>query len=39
MEQATEALESGDYVQARKYAVSAQQYAIKARQQALSRQK
>ena len=39
MDQATEALETGDYSQAREYAVSAQQYAIKARQQAISRQK
>lgn len=39
MEQATEALESGDYALARKYAVSAQQYAVKARQQAFSNQK
>ena len=39
MEQATEALESGDYELAKEYAVSAQQYAIKARQQAISNQK
>jgi len=39
MDQATEALEAGDYNLAKEYAVSAQQYAIKARQQAISRQK
>lgn len=39
MEQATDALESGNYTLAKEYAVSAQQYAVKARQQALSRQK
>ena len=38
MEQATEALESGNYTQAKEFAVSAQQYAVKARQQAISRQ-
>ena len=39
MEQATAALESGDYILAKEHAVSAQQSAIKARQQAISRQK
>ena len=39
MDQATGALESGDYILAKEYADSAQQYAIKARQQAISRQK
>lgn len=39
MDQATAALESGDYLLAKEYAVSAQQYAIKARQQSISRQK
>jgi phage shock protein A len=39
MEQATDALESGNYTLAREYAVSAQQYAVKARQQAISKQK
>jgi len=39
MDQATSALELGDYILAKEYAVSAQQYAIKARQQAISRQK
>lgn len=39
MEQATDALESGDYELAKEYAVSAQQYAVKARQKAISNQK
>lgn len=36
MKLASEALDSGDYLSAREYAVSAQQQAIKARQKALS---
>jgi len=39
MEQATGALESGDYHSAREYAVAAQQQAIKARQSAVAQQK
>ena len=39
MQQATGALESGDYRSARDYAVAAQQQAIKARQLAVSQQK
>lgn len=39
MQQATAALESGDYARAREYAVAAQQQAIKARQLAVSQQK
>ncbi len=35
---ASEAMESGDYLSARDYAVEAQQHAIKARQQAVSKQ-
>ena len=38
MRQASEAMESGDYLTARDYAVEAQQHAIKARQQAVSKQ-
>jgi len=38
MSQATAALESGDYVAAKDYAVAAQKQAIKARQQAISKQ-
>lgn len=38
MVQATNALESGDYLAARDLAVAAQQQAIKARQQAISKQ-
>jgi len=36
LEQATSALEAGDYLAARDFAISAQQHAIKARQQAIS---
>ena len=36
LEQATNALDSGDYLSAREYAITAQQQAIKARQQALA---
>jgi len=36
---ATEALDSGDYLNARELAITAQQQAIKARQKSLSRQK
>ncbi len=39
MAQASAALETGDYILAKEYAVSAQHYAIKARQQAISRRK
>lgn len=35
LEQATNALDAGDYLSAREYAITAQQQAIKARQQAL----
>ena len=38
MSQATSALESGDYIAAKDFAVAAQQQAIKARQQAISKQ-
>lgn len=38
MSQATAALESGDYLAAKDYAVAAQKQAIKARQQAISKQ-
>lgn len=38
MDQATGALEQGDYVSARQFAVAAQQRAIKARQFAISQQ-
>lgn len=36
LQQATTALDAGDYPSAREYAISAQQQAIKARQQALA---
>lgn len=39
MKAASEALDSGDYYNARELAIAAQQQAIKARQQSLSRQK
>lgn len=39
IEQASEAMEAGDYLTARSYAVEAQQNAIKARQIAISKQK
>lgn len=39
LEQATEALQAGDYLAARDFAIAAQQQAIKARQQALSTKK
>lgn len=38
MSEATSALESGDYIAAKDFAVAAQQHAIKARQQAISKQ-
>ena len=39
LEQATTALDAGDYLSAREYAIAAQQQAIKARQQALANKK
>jgi hypothetical protein len=36
LEQATTALDSGDYISAKEFAIAAQQQAIKARQQALA---
>jgi len=39
MKHASEAMESGDYLSARDYAIEAQQHAIKARHQAVSKQK
>ena len=39
LDQATKALDTGDYPNAREYAIAAQQQAIKARQQALSNNK
>ena len=39
LEQATAALDTGDYPSAREYAIAAQQQAIKARQQALANKK
>lgn len=39
LQQATTALDAGDYTSAREYAISAQQQAIKARQQALANNK
>ena len=39
LEEATNALDTGDYISAREYAIAAQQQAIKARQQALANTK
>jgi hypothetical protein len=39
LEQATSALDAGDYTTAREYAIAAQQQAVKARQQALANNK
>jgi predicted S18 family serine protease len=39
LQQATDALDSGDYPSAREYAIAAQQQAVKARQQAIANSK
>jgi hypothetical protein len=39
LEQAANALDAGDYISAREFAISAQQQAIKARQQAIANRK